>query len=339
MTEQTARPVVAVLIPAAIREYVLSAAARERLDTLAAVRYPAGDDLSPDALPDLLAGATACLTGWQTPPLPDALLAATPSLGLVAHTAGTIHRLVPPAAMGRGLRVTHAAAIIADAVAEFTVAQMLLAVRKLHLVNQAMRAGEPWREVSQRFMQGGLLGERAVGVVGAGRVGRAVIRLLRAFGCRVLVYDPLLTPDDAAAMGVEATALNDLIEQSDIVSLHAPVLPETKGMIGRAQLAGLREGAIFVNTARAALVDEDALFEELSSGRITAVLDVFGQEPLPPDSPFRDLPGVILSPHLAGRTRDTHLRQGAAMVEEIARFLRGESLQYEITSAMLPFLA
>lgn len=335
----TERPTVAVLIPSAIRAFILTEGAAAELAARATVRYPAGDTVTDAELPDLLAGASACLTGWRTPPLPDALLAVTPSLGLVAHTAGTIHHLVPAAAMERGLRVSHAAAIIADAVAEFTIAQMLLTVRKLHLVDCAMRAGELWPEISQQFLQGGLLGARTVGVVGAGRVGRAVIHLLRAFGCPVLVYDPLLSAAGAAAMAVTPTDLDDLFARSDIVTLHAPVLPETRGMVGAAQLARLRDGAIFVNCARAALVDEDALFEALSGSRISAALDVFGEEPLPVSSPFRSLPNVVLSPHLAGRTADTHRRQGAAMVDEIIRFLRGEPLHYEITAAMLPFIA
>jgi phosphoglycerate dehydrogenase-like enzyme len=110
-------------------------------------------------------------------------------------------------------------------------------------------------------------------------------------------------------------------------------------MISAAQLARLRDGALFINTARAALVDEDALLSELQSGRISAALDVFATEPLPPDSPFRTLPNVILSPHAAGHTTDTYLRQGKAMVEDVRRYLCGEPLVFEVTARMLPTMA
>lgn len=332
------RPGVAVLIPAPLRRQILAPETEARLASFAAVIDPPGPGVAAGELPDLLAGATACLTGWGTPPLADELLAANPQLRLVAHTAGTVRRLVPEAALARGLRVSHAAAIIADAVAELVIAQALLCLRGLHETDRALRVGEDWGAIRERF-PGRLLGGRTVGVVGTGRVGRAVIRLLTAFGCRVLAHDPYLTAADAAALAVEPVALDDLCARADIVTIHAPVLPETRGMIGAAQLALLRDGAIFINTARATLVDEPALLREVAGGRIVAALDVFGEEPLPVDSPVRTLPHAILSPHLAGRTADTYLRQGAAMVEEVQRFLAGQPLRYEITPAMLPLLA
>lgn len=332
------RPRVAVLIPAPTRRQILDPEAEAWLASFAQVVNPPSEVVTAAELPGLLDGAVACLTGWGTPPLGDELLAANPRLGLVAHTAGTVRRLVPEAALGRGLRVSHAAAIIADAVAELVIAQSLLGLRQLHEVDRAMKAGRPWGEFREAF-PGRLLGGRAVGVVGTGRVGRAVIRLFRAFGCRVLAFDPYFSADDAADLGVEVVALDELLAGADIVTIHAPVLPETRGMIGAAHLALLRDGAIFINTARATLVDEAALLREVASGRIVAALDVFGEEPLPVDSPVRALPNVILSPHLAGRTIDTYLRQGREMVGEVQRFLLDEPLRYEITPEMLPLLA
>jgi len=184
-----------------------------------------------------------------------------------------------------------------------------------------------------------LLGACTIGIVGAGYVGLKVIHLLQAFGSTVLVFDPTVSPARAADLGVELRSLDDLLSSSDIVSLHAPVLPVTRGMIGAAQLARLRDGALFINSARAALVDEADLLSELQSGRINAALDVFETEPLPPDSPFRSLPNVILSPHAAGHTSDTYLRQGMAMVEEVGQYLRGEPLTYEVSAEMLPTMA
>ena len=331
-------PTVAVLIPSAMRERILSGAAMRDLAAIGRVRSAGGPQVTAGDLPALLEGATACLTGWGTPQLGEDLLANLPTLRLVAHTAGSVRRLVPPTAMERGLRVSHAAGVIADAVAEFVISQALLGLRSLHEIDRSMKAGGEWMDVRERHL-GRLLGARTVGVVGAGYVGRTVIRLLKAFGSRILVYDPLLSEDDATALGVEIRSLDDLIASSDVVTLHAPVLPETRGMIGTAQLARLRDGTLFINTARAALVDEEALLRELRTGRFTAALDVFDQEPLPVDSPYRTLPNVVLSPHAAGHSIDTYHRQGQAMVDEVRSLVRGEPLRYEVTPQMLPTMA
>jgi phosphoglycerate dehydrogenase-like enzyme len=157
-----------------------------------------------------------------------------------------------------------------------------------------------------------MLGAQLTGVSGAGRVGREVIRLFRAFGWRVLVAHPYLEPTAADKLGAELINLEELFQRADVVSLHAPLLPETRGVIGVDKLASLRDGALLINTGRGALVDEAALLAELSSGRIRAALDVFTEEPLPPDSALRALAGVVLSPHVAGHTEETHLRQGQA---------------------------
>jgi len=312
--------------------------AEEDLASFTEVRNPDNPLITSEDLPELLQGVTACLTGWGTPPLSDEVLAQCPDLRMIAHTAGTVRTLVTPLAVERGLRLSHAAAIIGDAVAELVITQALLFMRPLHEIDRAMRTRQSWDVIKQEYL-GRSLGSQTVGVVGVGRVGRTVIGLCKAFGCRVLAYDPYLTATDAAELGVEALSLDDLCAEASIVTIHAPVLPETIGMIGHRQLALLRDGAVFINTARAVLVDEEALFDELKGGRIVAGLDVFGEEPLPDDSPMRELPNVLLSPHLAGHTADTHLQQGQAMVDEIRRFFQGSPLQYEITPAMFSLIA
>lgn len=332
------RPTIAMLIPSTTRRQVLSADAEQKLASFAHVASPAGEAVSLDELPALLSGAVACLTGWGTPPLAEDVLSQCPQLKLIAHTAGTIRRLVPQSAIESGLRVSHAAAIIADAVAEFVIAQALMFLRRPHEIDAAMKDGEDWAGVHGKF-PGRLLGSQTVGVVGAGHVGRTVIALLKAFGCRVLVYDPFLTSDNAAALAVEPVGLDEVFSGAQIVTIHLPVLPETHRMIGMDQLRRMHDGTLLINTARSAVVDQEALLRELATGRIVGALDVFDHEPLPADSPFRSLPNVVLSPHVAGLTRDTYLRQGAAMVDEVQRFLAGEPLQYEIVPAMIPIMA
>lgn len=335
---ETKLPQVTILLSSVRREQVFSKEAIEQLASFATLVMPAEPELNVRDVPALLGGSVACLTGWGTPPLSDELLAQSSDLRLIAHTAGSIRQLVPLTALERGLRISHAAAMIASSVAELVISQMLLCLRHLNAIDREMKARQEWGNIRDTY-PGRLLGSQTVGVVGTGRVGRAVIHLLKAFGCRVLAYDPYLTSEQAVQLGVDAVSLDDLVESVDIVTLHTPVLPETLGMFSAARLAKLRDNAIFINAARGVLVDEEALLSELKAGRISAALDVFHQEPLPLDSPLRALPNVLLSPHAAGHTLDTHLQQGQAMVEEVQRFLNGAALQYEITPEMYPIMA
>ncbi len=331
------RPLVTVLIPERWLQRVLSAEATAQLAALAEVRWPAGPYPLAGELPALLSGAAVCLTGWGTPRLTEELLAGLPELKLVAHTAGSVRFLLPADILERGVRVSHSAAVMAEAVAEHVVAQALLSLQRQHEMDARMRRGE-WYGIRES-MPRRLLGARVVGIWGAGRVGREVIRLLRAFGCTILVADPYLDPGAAEGLGAELVSLKELFLRADVVSLHAPLLPETRGVIGAELLTGLRDGAILINAGRGALLDEAALLRELSSGRISAALDVFAEEPLPHDNPFRRLPNVVLSPHVAGHSEETHHGQGQAMVDEVGRFLRGEPLRYEVSPELLAVMA
>jgi phosphoglycerate dehydrogenase-like enzyme len=328
---------VAVLLTESSRARVMPEESLLRLSDVAELREAAGPPQEWD-LTELLDGAVACLTGWGTPSLTDAVLAACPDLKLVAHTAGSIRALVPADAIGERIRVCQAAALIADAVAEFTVLQMLEGLRRLHDADRRLRGGDEWREVVDAI-PGHLLGAQTVGVVGASRVGRAVIRLVQAFSSEIMVHDPYLSADDASALHVQAVDLQTLLRRSDVVTLHAPFIPATANMIGSKELHLMRDGALLINCARAGLIDPDALLAELKAGRLWAALDVFPSEPLAPDSEWRQVPNTIISPHLAGRTVETYHRQGDAIVADVERFLRGEPLRHEIDPSTAANLA
>jgi phosphoglycerate dehydrogenase-like enzyme len=334
MSMTNSRSKVAVLIPQPMRQSILSPDAEAELASFATVVSGA----APEELPDLLDGAIACVTGWGTPPLPDEVLRASPDLRLIAHTAGSIHKLVPAAALARGLRVSHAAAVIADSVAELVLGQALRFLRNLDAIDREMKQGAGWLDIRNAY-PGRLLSAQKVGIVGTGYVGREVIQRLRALACRILVADPFLSEVDAAALGVTKVELPELFAASTIVSLHAPALPETAGMVNAELLRLLPDEALLINTSRGSLVDEEDLLAELAAGRISAVLDVFRTEPLPADSPFRTLPNVYLSPHAAGHTVDSHWRQGQAMVDEVRRLLANEPLRYEIAPERLATMA
>jgi phosphoglycerate dehydrogenase-like enzyme len=180
---------------------------------------------------------------------------------------------------------------------------------------------------------------KTVGIVGASRIGRRVIELLRPFDLHVLLSDPFLDGEEAARLGATLRPLEALLAESDLVSLHAPLLPATRGMIGRRQLALMRDGAVLVNTARGGLLDQEALVEALSGGRISAVIDVTEPDLLPPEHPLYDLPNVFLTPHVAGAEGPETQRMTALVIEEIRRFLSGEPLRHEVRAQDLPHLA
>ncbi len=331
----TSLPAIAVLLPDETWRQVISP---ETAHMLERVGRPLRIDVANvEAVRQALAEAEVTLTGWKSPKLTADLLNGAPRLKLIAHTAGSVKGPIDPAAWERGIAVTHAADLIADAVAELCLALELLCLRPVREMDCGMRAGTPWGAL--RAAPGELLRGKRVGLVGAGYVARKHLQLLKPFGCDVAVYDPFLSEAVAVALGVRQVGLNDLFRDSKVVSNHAPITPQTKGLIGAAQLAQLQPGSVFINTARAYTVDYAALLAELRSGRFTAALDVFEQEPLPTDSPFLQLPNVILTPHAAGHSVDSHLAQGQAMVEEIARFLAGEPLRYRVTREQLALMA
>ena len=269
------------------------------------------------------------LTGWGCPPVDEAVLAAAPRLRAIVHAAGSAKRLVTPACWARGIVVSTAAEANAQPVAEYTLAMILLANKA------APRAERLYRE---RRAQVDALAElpgignsgKTVGVIGASRIGRRVIDLLRPFDLELLVHDPYLAG---------SVPLDDLLTAADVVTLHAPSLPSTRHMLDRRRLGLMRDGATLVNTARGALVDHDALIAELRTGRISAVLDVTEPEPLPADSPLYELPNVVLTPHIAGALGTEVRRLGDAAIDEVARYAAGEPFAHPLTAADLDRVA
>ena len=217
------------------------------------------------------------------------------------------------AARTYGIPVANIPDYCIDEVADHTLAFILGLTRQVVTHTADLRAGQ-WRlAVPVAGMRA--LREQTVGVVGFGRIGREVVGRLRAFKCRVLVHDPVVAPATIAASGADATPLHELLAVSDIVTLHCPSGPTTRKMIGAQTLATMKRGALLVNVARGDLVDTDALVAALQSGQLgAAALDVFDPEPLPADHPLRNLPNVIIAPHIASvsPTAVRALREGAA---------------------------
>jgi phosphoglycerate dehydrogenase-like enzyme len=167
---------------------------------------------------------------------------------------------------------------------------------------------------------------QCIGIIGASRVGLPVIDRLRQMDVEVLVYDPFFSQQHAAALGAEKTSLEDLLRRSDVISLHAPVTEDTKGMIDNDALSLIRDGATLINTARGVLIDEPALIKHLETGRISAILDVSHPEPPVPNSPLYTLPNVLLTPHIAGPIGSERQRMVDAIIKDIERYISGKPL-------------
>ena len=237
----------------------------------------------------------------------------------VASTRGDPNNVDIPACTAAGIPVLNAPGRNADAVAELAVALIFAVNRHLLQADTDVRAGETYRNGTipyQRFRAWEINGQTA-GLVGLGAVGRALRWRLEGLGARVIAYDPY-NPE-------AKHSLDEVLAESDIISMHAPVTPETTGMIGPAQFALMRQGAMFINTARAQLHDTDALVDALRSGMLMgAGLDHFVGERLPTDHPLTTLDNVVLTPHIGGATYDTESRQAGMIADDLERLLRGD---------------
>ncbi len=279
---------------------------------------PVTQDL--DDLPDV----DLLVTGWGCPPITEDVLRRLPSLEAVVHTAGSVKGFVTGACWERGIVVSSAAQVNAVPVAEYTVAMILLSGKRV------LERAREYRSIKQMSGYGipdtvGNFGA-TVGILSASMIGRRVVELLRPYDFRVLVHDPFVTEVD----GAETVGLTELFERSDVVSVHTPLLPETRGLVSRDLLGLMRDDAVLINTARGAVVDQDALVGEIT--RIRAVLDVTDPEVLPADHPLWRSENVLITPHLAGSQGNEWGRLGRHAVGEVRRWVAGEPFQTPVSA-------
>ena len=276
---------------------------------------------SEDQMISSLAGAHVCLT--QLAPLTAKILDGSPDLELFAISRGGPVNANLEAATEHGVAVTFAPGRNAVATAEYAVALMLAAMRQIPQSHAGIVEGR-WEGGLYAYDATGLeLEGTTVGLVGAGAIGSRVARILQAFGSDVVVYDPYADPDKLP--GVRLVELDELLSTAQVVSLHARVTPETKGLMNAERIAAMPQGSVLVNCARGSLLDHEALAAALRDGHLFAAgLDVFDVEPLPDDHPLRSAPHVVMTPHLAGASKATAERASRIVTEEAARWRRGE---------------
>ncbi|MFD4788292.1 hydroxyacid dehydrogenase [Streptomyces sp. NPDC058459] len=284
-----------------------------------------------------LAGADVLLTSWGAPLIDDRVLDRAPGVRAVLHAAGSVKDVVGPAVFRRDILVSSAAEEMAEPVAAVAYSFITLAAKKALRLQDLYRRGI----VADRHARPDVgFGAKTIGIVGASRIGRAVIRRLVADGREVVLYDPYCTPEAAALLGAEhLDDLDEVCRRSQILSLHAPILPSTVHMINAARLRLLPDGAAVINTARGRLLDTEALLAECVSGRLEAYLDVTDPEPLPAGHRLHHLSNVLLTPHVAGTEgADLHIT-GRFAAEELRRLAAGLPLRGLVSAQQLTQLA
>jgi D-3-phosphoglycerate dehydrogenase len=274
-------------------------------------------------------GWDALVVRSQTRVDAELLAAAAPRLSVVGVASVGTDRIDLGAATRAGVMVVNAPTGNTIAAAEHTLALMLALLRHIPAADASVRAGE-WER--GRFT-GAELRHRTLGIIGLGKIGKAVARRAVAFEARILAYDPYLTAEQATEHGAKLVGLPELLLRADVITVHVPLSAQTRGMIGTAQLDAMKPGACLLNVARGGIVDEVALAASLRSGHLAgAAVDVFSAEPMAPDNPLRDAPNLVLTPHLGASTAEAQDRVAVQMAEQVVEALAGVTPSYAVNA-------
>jgi D-3-phosphoglycerate dehydrogenase len=282
--------------------------------------------LTPEELLRAIPAYEALLVRSETK-VTKAVLGVADKLKVVGRAGVGVDNIDVAAAKERGVAVVNAPNAATNAVAELTLAHILSLARQLPRADAGTRAGK-WEK---KALMGIEIQGKTLGLLGVGRIGGRVAELAKAFGMRVVVYDPYVSAEKAREMGVsKVDQPAALVEQSDVVSVHAPLTPETKHLVNAALLSKFKPGSYLLNVARGGIVDEKALAEAVSRGQIAgAALDTFEAEPLK-ESPLFALPNVHLTPHLGASTHEAQQKAGLAVAEQVRKVLAGETAEFRV---------
>lgn len=266
--------------------------------------------------------------GWGTPELNKETLDMMPNLKVIFYAAGTMKHVLTDEVWNRGIRVTNASVANSIPVAEYTLAAILFSLKSAWRLMYETKVEKKYPFGTMQDVPGAY--KSKVGIVSYSNIGRRVIDLLKPFDLDILVYDPYVDPASAEDK-VDFVSLEELFEASDVVSLHTPLLPETKGMIDGDLFSRMKKDATFINTARGAIVNEKEMLDVLAERQdLTAVLDVTTSEPPAEDSPLYDLKNVILTPHIAGSSGKERERLGDTMLQELLNYEQDGHLEFEL---------
>lgn len=275
------------------------------------------------------------ITTWETPFISVDILNKAPRLKIISHAAGSIKPIVCKEALERGITVISAASFIAPSVAEMTLLFALASLRDLIQFDRLTREKHLWKD---KYSKEGLFNQK-VGLIGCGSVAREFIKMLQPFRVKILVFDPFLSEKDAEKLGVKLTSLEKILKNCKIISLHAALTSQTRGMIGKRELNTIQAGAILINTARGGLIDQKALIRKLKQGKLKAAIDVTDPEPPLPNDKIRNTPNLILTPHIAGLVKNRIKLMGKVAVEDMKAFFEDRKLKNSVTLDQYDILA
>ena len=329
---------VLVLPPPQLRSQLFAASVEARLHALGdVIANPNDRNYSVEELAELVEGVEACVTSWGSPQFTPEVSEKADSLRIIAHAAGSVKGIITPSVFERGITVCSSQPAMAISVAAMTVAMMEIMLRNVVNLASAIRSQRKWRP--QEVAGPRELNGKTVGIVGLSLIGREVIRYIQPFDVELWAYDPYLSAQEAKELGVKKVPIEEIFAKCDVISVHAPLTDETRGMIRREHLRSIKDGAVLINTARGAIIDHDALLEELKTGRFSAALDVTDPEPLPEGHEFFGLENVVFTPHISGGTPEMIRRQGEAAVRNLELFFSGGQPDRIITAEMLSTIA
>ncbi len=328
---------ITVLVDKSSRETVFGEKYYERLRKQGDLLIYDKDDFSDnDYVNSFVKGSEVIITSWGSPKISQEILDLCPNLKLVLHAAGSIKTIMSDEFIAKKIPVSNSACAIGEGVAETALAFAISACKGFYQLDKRTSKGL-WRENVNILVKD--FYDIKVGVISGGFVGRHMIKLLKNFHVDVLLYDPFLTKEQVDELGATKVELDELMSQSDVVSVHAPSIPATDNMLNKDNLKLLKDGAVLINTSRGSVINEKDLIAELTKRRIYACLDVTEPEPPAIDNELRYLDNVVLTPHIAGTVTNGLKRIALHVCEELERFNRGENLKAKVNLDNLDKLA
>ena len=334
------KPEILLLIKKIYRDYFLPDWLWDRLCSLGKVKLVIDPkELSADKFAGLFAGKDAVITSWDMPPINRAVLERANRLKIISHAGGEMRYFLSEEIfdLKPEVVVCHAADMMALPVAEHTLCVVLACLRSLFHFRQWVSGTENWWDYDPAKNRS-LVGKK-VGVIGLGQIGREFIKLARPFNVEFLVYSKHLSEEKAAEQGLVKTGLEEIFSACDVITLSAANTPENRHLINRNLLKRIKPGAVFVNNARGAIVDEQALIEELETGRFMAAVDVTDPEPPEADNQLRSLTNVLLTPHIGGPVPEQRYWLMEEAVANLKAFFEGQPVRGIITGERYHYMA
>ena len=328
---------IAIIASKTMQRDVIGEKAINRMKAFADVSFNEDElEITAENVKKTIKDADIAIASWGNTTLDGDILDECPNLKLIVHAAGSVKPIVSDEVWKRGIRVCASTKPLGIGVAETSLGLAISACKNFYQCNDDIHNGG-YNDHRANVME---LYDITVGVISAGWVGRHFIKLMNCFDVEILLYDPYVTDEQAAEMGCKKVEFKELLERSDIVSIHAPSIPATNHMFNEETLGYMKDNAIIINTSRGTLIDENALYRYMSAGKFKyACLDVYDPEPLTVENPLRTLKNAILTPHIAGLAGNGKLRIGMHAADQIENYIGGKALECEVREEMLATMA